>query len=161
MIPEKMFHSLLALGESWHISVFEQLPKPNGIVSFSPRLPRFSGATLGPLGKRNNANGVVAGVLGAGKGTAATALRWVMFVGRLPKVAHPSQSWALKRNSVGIRGRCVWPCTKIGMCLARVSLFRSHQHRSGRRFFNKKAPRGCRSALHMIFPMPTDCSFGL
>jgi hypothetical protein len=35
-------------------------------VSFSPRLPRFVGATLGcTLGNGNNANGVVAEVMGA------------------------------------------------------------------------------------------------
>jgi hypothetical protein len=55
--------------QGWsHLRAVAWLPNPNGIVSFSPRLPRFVGATLGPPGRGNNANGVVAGVLGAWEG---------------------------------------------------------------------------------------------
>ena len=63
--------------------------------------------TLGVrAGNGNNANGVVANVTRPdGNELAATALRLGMFLGRRPRVARPSQPWALGRNPVGILER--------------------------------------------------------
>jgi hypothetical protein len=62
-------HGFYKIRKSAHFLQFRlwNLETPsNGIVSFSPRLPRFVGATLGcTLGNGNNANGVVAEVMGA------------------------------------------------------------------------------------------------
>jgi len=80
------------------------LLNPNRIVSFSPRLPRFVGATLGArLEKGNNANDVVAEVIGArernGRNRVAVGDVW----GRLPRVALATreQPWANFRSAFG------------------------------------------------------------